>query len=415
MSFSTASVAKNCLEIFKSDLGLPLHQTENIHTATEGFIAYFDRLLEKNVIGEQELTRLIESLKAGQLTNPIDEAKAELKAELYEHFKGFEEYLEREDLNLERILKWVLNRLRERTRERENRLEVEKEMKLPRQEIEFAFLPAGNFLMGRKTSKTPVTLTHPFEAMTTPVTQWMWVEVMGENPSHFAEGESSIVLNVNGNPVSLQPDHPVESVTWWSKLVFANKLSEKHGFRPVYDLSGIQWKEGTRAENGTLDVESGEVKIHAPGGDYYEAEGYRLPTDAEQEYLMRAAGTADGDFHFGDDWAKLPDYAWFGENSSQRTHPVAELTPLIIKTSKGQSIFYDVLGNVWESAWNTGGTSGGVNPVRYDPEKNSRIARGGSHTNGAGFNTSDYHTNGGTNNRGDTSGLRLVRTLRDGE
>ena len=54
----------------------------------------------------------------------------------------------------------------------------------------------------------------------------------------------------------MQPDNPVENITWWSALVFANKLSEKYGFKPAYDLSEITWKQGTRAENGTLEVES---------------------------------------------------------------------------------------------------------------------------------------------------------------
>ena len=37
---------------------------------------------------------------------------------------------------------------------------------------------------------------------------------------------------------------------------FANKLSKKYGFKPAYDLSEITWKQGTKAEDGTLEVES---------------------------------------------------------------------------------------------------------------------------------------------------------------
>ena len=42
------------------------------------------------------------------------------------------------------------------------------------------------------------------------------------------------------NLVKMQSDYPVESVSWWSVLVFANKLSERHGLKPVYDLSDDQ-------------------------------------------------------------------------------------------------------------------------------------------------------------------------------
>ena len=92
----------------------------------------------------------------------------------------------------------------------------------------------------------PVILTHPIEVQSTPVTQNQWVAIMGENPSHFSKGEDSVVLNLNGKPIELQPDHPVESVTWWSVLEFANRLSERHGLQPSYDLSGINWVPGTR-------------------------------------------------------------------------------------------------------------------------------------------------------------------------
>ena len=80
--------------------------------------------------------------------------------------------------------------------------------------------------------KKPVTLTYPIEVQSTPVTQKQWVEVMGENPSHFIEGEDSDVLSFYGKDIKLQPDHPVESVTWWSVLEFANRLSGQHGLPP---------------------------------------------------------------------------------------------------------------------------------------------------------------------------------------
>ena len=128
--------------------------------------------------------------------------------------------------------------------------------------------------------------------MSTPVTQKQWVEIMGENPSFFAEGEYSIVVNIHGKSIQMQPDNPVGNITWWSMLVFANKLSEKYGFKPAYDLSEITWKQGTRAEDGTLQVESEseskKIKINANGGVYdpyikdiyYQSEGFRLPTEA---------------------------------------------------------------------------------------------------------------------------------------
>ena len=44
--------------------------------------------------------------------------------------------------------------------------------------------------------------------MSTPVTQAQWVEIMGENPSHFAKSEHSTAVNIHGKSIHMQPDQP---------------------------------------------------------------------------------------------------------------------------------------------------------------------------------------------------------------
>ena len=69
------------------------------------------------------------------------------------------------------------------------------------------------------------------------------------------------------------------------------------------------------------------------------AKDYRLPTEAEWEYAARAGTTTK--FFFGDDIAKLDDYAWHSGNSDEKPHPIGLKKP-------NPWGLHDILGNVRE-------------------------------------------------------------------
>jgi formylglycine-generating enzyme required for sulfatase activity len=175
------------------------------------------------------------------------------------------------------------------------------------------YIPPGTFEMGCtaemdveggcEANEYPVhevTLANGFYIGVTEVTQAQWEAVMGSNPSSFFDCGS---------------DCPVENITWEQAVEFANTLSDLDGLAPAYliDGSDVSWD--------------------------LNADGYRLPTEAEWEYAGRAddmtayAGSNDAD-----------EVAWHSSNSGGTTHPVGDLL------ANGHGL-YDMSGNVREWVW----------------------------------------------------------------
>ena len=183
-------------------------------------------------------------------------------------------------------------------------------------------------------------------------TQDMWMEVMENNPSEFKGGR-----------------RPVENVSWWDALEFCNKLSEKYGLKPVYDLS--------RKEEGILRIHQSNGKIEYPNvADFRKTEGFRLPTEVEWEWFARGGEIAmqDGTFNYkysGSD--NLNEVTWYYANSENRTHDVG--------TKKSNQLgLYDCSGNVYEWCYDTGG-DGYISEKTsyiYDETEGNRRLKGGS-------------------------------------
>lgn len=145
----------------------------------------------------------------------------------------------------------------------------------------------------------PVTIPRPFYLGTIPVTQRQWVSVCGDNPSAFPND-----------------DHSVDSVSWLDAVRFCGILSASLQ-RTVRLPTEAEWEFACRA--GT------------PGEYFFSAEGPFPDGSAIPVHVRRA----------------LREFAWFEDNSQERTQPVGGRRP-------NPFGLHDMIGNVWDGALTTG-------------------------------------------------------------
>jgi formylglycine-generating enzyme required for sulfatase activity len=157
------------------------------------------------------------------------------------------------------------------------------------------------------------------------------------------------------------PRQPLEQINWTDAAGYCNDRSRADGLEPCYD-------ETTWACN-------------------FNANGYRLPTEAEWEYACRAGTTTQ--YSFGNSPGLLKDYAWHADNASARTHPVGQKKP----NAWG---LYDMHGNVSEWCNDRYAKDYYKQSPDKDPrgptEGRERVIRGGAWNSSAGSCRSAYRT-----------------------
>jgi formylglycine-generating enzyme required for sulfatase activity len=246
--------------------------------------------------------------------------------------------------------------------------------------MKFKLIPAGWFLMGQKDIAEPVhevKITRPYYMGMHPITQHEWETIMGDNPSDI-----------------IRDDLPVVNISWNDCQEFIQKLNEK-------EFS--QEKESYK---------------------------YRLPTEAEWEYACRAGSKSM--FYFNHKEENQNNYIWHFKNSEvtqevyinkgvfekklvkisksgRMIHPVGQLKP-------NKFGLFDMHGNVYE--WCEDWYGDYVKDKLTDPigspkgiKVRSKIFRGGSCKNFAGYGASAHRDCRMPSYRSEVVGARLVREL----
>lgn len=281
----------------------------------------------------------------------------------------------------------------------------------PMPESGYVFVEGGKFNMGSEEESPVHSVTlSSFVMCDHPVTQKEYLDVTGNNPSEFKGDEK-----------------PVETVSWYDAVEYCNALSKRKGLTPCYEID----KENKDPQNH-CDTDDKKWTVTCN----FDADGYRLPTEAEWEYAARG-GKACKEYKFsGSD--SVDEVAWYEENAQGRLNHIDDeisedeyedfdedekddeddgYGTQPVKTKKPNTLgIYDMSGNVYEWCWEWYSLyedEPQVNPTGDTIPSSCRIARGGSWFWNEGYCTvTERNINCWPCDSKDDLGFRVVRSIR---
>lgn len=230
---------------------------------------------------------------------------------------------------------------------------------------DFSLIPAGTFSMGDHKDEpeewmAPSRPVHEvyvsaFYMATTPVTYEEWALVRDWGIAHGYQFDKEGERGYSGETWTGLPDtpennrHPVTQVSWYDMVKWCNAKSEMDGLEPVYYMNDARTEVYRRTRH---IVKNTEVD--------WDANGYRLPTEAEWEKAARG-GLVGKRWPWGDADIDPTRANFWNSSETNGTTPVGTYPP------NGYGL-YDMAGNVWEWLWDAWSENWYSQPAASEPD-----------------------------------------------